>query len=120
MNIADNPYSKPYLAGIIVLLGSYYLEVRISDTLGWSKGMNINLSIPMIPRCFCEHVHKHIICRQTLMFKLFWYTYIHSNRVDIYLDNVTNSLHIMASLTSTSITQNVLTSMSMQIVTSFC
>ena len=47
------------------------------------------------------------------MFKLFWYTYIHSNRVDIYVDSVTNSLHIMASLTSTSITyimQNVLTS----------
>ena len=37
------------------------------------------------------------------MFKLFWYTYIHSNRVDIYVNGVTNSLHIMASIASTSI-----------------
>ena len=42
-------------------------------------------------------------CRQTLMFKLFWYTYIHSNRVDIYVNGVTNSLHIMTSIASTSI-----------------
>ena len=30
--------------------------------------------------------------------------YIHSNRVDSYVDGVTNSLHFMASITSTSIT----------------
>ena len=39
MNIADNPISKPYLGGIIVLLGSYASlpgNVWISDTLGWS------------------------------------------------------------------------------------
>ena len=51
------------------------------------------------------------------MLKLFWYTYIHSNRVDSYVDGVTNSLHIMASTSITCIMQDVLASMFMQIVT---
>jgi len=38
MNIADNPISKPYLGGIIVAMLAY-LEIRISDTLGWPQGM---------------------------------------------------------------------------------
>ena len=61
-------------------------------------------------------------CRQKLMLKLFSCAYIHmhSNRVDSYVDGVTNSLHIMASITSTSITcimQDVLALMFKQIVT---
>ena len=35
MNIVNNPISKPYLGGVIVLLA--YLEIRILDTLGWPK-----------------------------------------------------------------------------------
>ena len=37
MNIADNLISKPYFGGAIVLLA--YLEIRISDTLGWPQGV---------------------------------------------------------------------------------
>ena len=57
------------------------------------------------------------------MLKLFSGAYIHSNRVDSYVDGVTNSLHIMASITNTSITcimHDVLASMFMQIVTTYC
>ena len=43
MNIADNPISKPYLGGVIVLLA--YLEIRISDTLGWPQGMLYKLDL---------------------------------------------------------------------------
>ena len=51
MNIADNPISKPYMGSKIVLLGSCAsLPGREDiDTLGWSKGMNIDSSILMIP-----------------------------------------------------------------------
>ena len=52
MSIADNPISKPYLGGLIVAMLAY-LEIRISDTLGWSKGicytnktLNVDSSIP--------------------------------------------------------------------------
>ena len=43
MNIADNPISKPYLGGVIVLLA--YLEIKISDTLGWPQGMLYKLDL---------------------------------------------------------------------------
>ena len=43
MNIADNPISKPYLGGVIVLLA--HLEIRISDTLGWPQGMLYKLDL---------------------------------------------------------------------------
>ena len=35
MNIADNLTSKPYLAAMLA-----YLEIRISDTLGWPQGID--------------------------------------------------------------------------------
>ena len=44
MNIADNPISKPYLGGIIVAMLTY-LEIRISDTLGWPQGMLYKLDL---------------------------------------------------------------------------
>ena len=44
MNIADNPISKPQLGGIIVALLAY-LEIRISDTLGWPQGMLYELDL---------------------------------------------------------------------------
>ena len=44
MNIADNPISKPQLGGIIVAMLAY-LEIRISDTLGWPQGMLYKLDL---------------------------------------------------------------------------
>ena len=38
MNIADNPISKPHFGDIIVAMLAY-LEIRISDTLGWPQGI---------------------------------------------------------------------------------
>ena len=36
MSTADNPISKPYLGGVVLLLA--YLEIRIPDTLDWPQG----------------------------------------------------------------------------------
>ena len=55
MNIADNPISKPYLGGIIVAM-IFYLEIRISDTLGWPQGMLYKLDLKYSRGC-CTHVH---------------------------------------------------------------
>ena len=44
MSIANNPISKPYLGGITVAMLAY-LEIRISDTLGWPQGMLYKLDI---------------------------------------------------------------------------
>ena len=55
MNIADNPISKPYLGGIIVAMLAY-LEIRISNTLGWSQGMLYKLDLQYSMGC-CAHVH---------------------------------------------------------------
>ena len=50
-------------------------------------------------------ININITYRQTLLCSNYSgtliYTYIHSNRVGIYADGITNSLHIMASITST-------------------
>ena len=50
MNIADNPISKPYLGGIIVAMLAY-LEIRISDTLGWLQGMLYKLDLQYSRGC---------------------------------------------------------------------
>ena len=55
MNIADNLISKPYLGGIIVAMLAY-LEIRISDTLGWPQGILYKLDLQYSRRC-CAHVH---------------------------------------------------------------
>ena len=54
MNVADNPISKPYLGGAIVLLA--YLEIRISDTLGWPQGMLYTSDLQYSRWCG-THVH---------------------------------------------------------------
>ena len=55
MNKADNPISKPYLGGIIVAMLAY-LEIRISDTLGWPQGMLYKLDLQYSRGC---HPHVH-------------------------------------------------------------
>ena len=54
MNIADNPISKPYLGDVIVLQA--YLEIRISDTIGWPQGMLYKLDLQYSRGCG-THVH---------------------------------------------------------------
>ena len=54
MGIADN-ISKPYLGGIIVAMLAY-LEIRISDTLGWPQGMLYKLDLQYSRGC---HAHVH-------------------------------------------------------------
>ena len=54
MNIADNPISKPYLGGVIVLQA--YLEIRISHTIGWPQGMLYKLDL-QYSRGRGTHVH---------------------------------------------------------------
>ena len=44
MNVADNAISKPYLGGIIVAMLAY-LEIRISDILGWPQGILYKLDL---------------------------------------------------------------------------
>ena len=56
MNIADNPISKPYLGGIIVAL-LVYLEIRISDTLGWPQGMLYKLDLQYSRGCHA-YIHR--------------------------------------------------------------
>ena len=63
MNIADNPISKPYLGGVIVLLA--YLEIRLSDTLGWLQGMLYKLDLQYSRGCG-THVHCGQICDRGL------------------------------------------------------
>ena len=49
MNTADNPISKLYLGGVIVLLA--YLKIRISDTLDWPQGMLYKLNLQYSRGC---------------------------------------------------------------------
>ena len=111
INIADNPTSKPYLGGIILLLGSccslpgnqdishhrlapkYVIKIRPSVLIQAFHSVFVNMRIKT------QNVQTNITT-----FEIFWYTNIHINRIDIYVDGVTNSLHIIASVTSTSIT----------------
>ena len=55
MNIADNPISKPQLDGIIVAMLAY-LEIRISDTLGWPQGILYKLDVQYSRGC-CAYMH---------------------------------------------------------------
>ena len=55
MNMADIPISKPYLGGVIVLLA--YLDIRISDTLGWPQGMLCKSDLQYSRGCG-THVHS--------------------------------------------------------------
>ena len=65
MNITDNPISKPYLGGVIVLLA--YLEIRISDTLGWPQGMLYKLDLQgMLYKLYLQYSRgcgTHVHCR---------------------------------------------------------
>ena len=54
MNIANNPISKPYFGGVIVLLA--YLEIRISDSLGWPQGILYKSDLQYSRGCGL-HVH---------------------------------------------------------------
>ena len=55
MNIANSFISKPYLGGIIVAMLAY-LEIRISDTLGWPQDMLYKLDLQYSRGCR-THVH---------------------------------------------------------------
>ena len=78
MNIADNPISKPYLGGVIVLLA--YLEIRISDTLGWPQGMFYKLDLQ-----YSRHMYTvgRFVTVVSIIFQSQWSSYDISLRFSV-------------------------------------
>ena len=74
MKIADNPILKPYLGRIIVTILAY-LEIGISDTLGWPQGMLYKLDL-QYSRGYCAYVHwVDLRLRSQNIFQSQWSSY---------------------------------------------